>query len=70
MQKEVETVSDMAKEYAPFILEAVDTAGAPAGCYDLVLDLLNSLNALNSMTRFVRKLKYISKKEGRSIEVG
>lgn len=70
MQKEVDTISDIAKDYAPFILDAISNSNAPEGCYDLILDLFNSLDTLNTLTRFVRKLKYLTKKEGRDIEVG
>nr|DAR74922.1 MAG TPA: hypothetical protein [Caudoviricetes sp.] len=70
LQKEVDTISDIAKDYAPFILDAVSNSNAPDGCYDLVLDLFNSLDTLNTLTRFVRKLKYLTKKEGRDIDVG
>lgn len=70
LQKEVDTISDIAKDYAPFILDAVSNSGAPEGCYDLILDLFNSLDTLNTLTRFVRKLKYLTKKEGRDIDVG
>ena len=70
LQKEVDTISDMAKDYAPFILDAVSNSNAPEGCYDLILDLFNSLDTLNTLTRFVRKLKYLTKKEGREIIEG